>query len=98
MVHNMAIRINVNSEGTEVVVYLAGRLSGDDTKELRDTCDHIKEDFVLDLSKLLFADDAGVDVIREISEQGNKIRGVSQFIQLLVDKTFSQAADGEESL
>jgi len=89
MVHNMAIRINVNSEGPEVVVYIVGRLSGDVTKELRDTCDYIKEDFVLDLSKLLFADDVGVDVIREISEQGAKIRGASPFIQLLVDKKFS---------
>ena len=89
MIYNMAIYINVNSEGPEVVVCIAGRLSGDNTKELRDTCDHIKEDFVLDLSKLLFADDVGVDVIREISEQGAKIRGASPFIQLLVDKKFS---------
>jgi len=82
----MAIHINVNSEGPEVVVCIAGRLSGDDAKELRDTCDRIKEDFVLDLSKLLFADDAGVDVIHEVSEHGQKIRWASPFIRLLVGK------------
>jgi len=82
----MAIRIDMKSEGPEVVVYLAGRLSDDVTKQLRDTCDPIKGSFVLDLSKLLFADDAGINVIRAISEQGAKIRGASQFIQLLIKK------------
>ena len=97
MVCNMAFRIDINSEGPAVVVYVAGRLSGDATKLLRETCDPIKAAFVLDLSKLLFADDVGVDVIREISEQGAKIRGASPFIQLLVDKAFSQEADVEEN-
>jgi anti-anti-sigma regulatory factor len=86
----MTIRIDVNSEGDEVVVYLAGRLSKDATKELIDTCDQIKPGFVLDLSNLAFADDAGVDVIRAISDQEAKIRGASQFIQLLLNKTPGQ--------
>ena len=93
----MTIRIDMISEGPEVVVYLAGRLSEDVTKELIDTCDHIKGSFVLDLSNLLFADDAGIDAIRAISKQGAKIRGASQFIQLLINKTFSQQVGGEES-
>lgn len=97
MVCNMAIRIDINSEGPEVVVYLAGRLYDDDIKQLRDACDPIKGTFVLDLSKLLFADPAGVDTIREVSEQGTKIRGASQFIQLLVDKSFGNEEGGEES-
>jgi anti-anti-sigma regulatory factor len=86
----MTIRIDVNSEGDEVVVYLTGRLSEDAIKELIDTCGHIKPDFVLDLSGLLFADDAGVDVLREISDQAAKVRGASQFIQLLLNKTPGQ--------
>ena len=90
----MTIRITVSSEGPEVVVYLAGRLSEDAIKELIDTCDSIKGSFVLDLSKLFFADDAGIDVIRAISDQETKIRGASQFIQLLINKTFSREADG----
>ena len=97
IVYNMTIRIDVNSEGPEVVVYLAGRLSGDTTEELRDTCDSIEGAFVLDLSKLLFSDDAGINAIRELSGQGTKIRGASKFIQLLTNDAFSQEADGEES-
>jgi len=97
MINNMTIRIDVSSEGPEVVVYLAGRLSGDAYEQLRDTCDSINGTFVLDLSKLLFSDDAGIDVIRAISEQGAKIRGASKFIQLLTNDAFSQEADGEEN-
>ena len=93
----MTIRIDVNSEGDEAVVYLAGRLSKDATKELIDTCDQIKQGFVLDLSDLLFADDAGVDVLRVISDQAAKVRGASQFIQLLLNKTSGQEAGSEDS-
>jgi anti-anti-sigma regulatory factor len=85
--YNMTIRIDVNCEGPEDVVYLAGRLTGDAAKQLRDTCDAIDETFVLDLSKLLFADDAGIEVIRVISEQGTQIRGASPFIQLLTNES-----------
>ena len=95
MVYIMTIRIDVNPEGPEVVVYLAGRLSGDASEQLRDTCDSIDGTFVLDLSKLLFSDDAGIDVIRAISEQGTKIRGASKFIQLLTNETLSQKVDDE---
>ncbi|NOQ88123.1 MAG: hypothetical protein GQ550_04300 [Gammaproteobacteria bacterium] len=91
----MAIRIDVHTEGDEVVVYLAGRLSADAADQLSDTCDHIKGDLVLDLSKLLFADDAGVDVIRSISEQGTTIRDASPFIQLLLKKTNNELDDDE---
>ena len=93
----MTIRIDVNSEGDEVVVYLAGRLSEDATKELIDTCDQIKQGFVLDLSNLVFADDAGVDVIRAINDQAAKVRGASQFIQLLINKSPVHEADSKES-
>jgi len=96
MVYIMTIRIDVNSEGPEVVVYLAGRLAGDAAEQLSDTCGSINEAFVLDLSKLLFSDDAGIDVIRAISAQGTRIRGASKFIQLLTNETFSQEVDGEE--
>jgi len=81
----MAIRIDMKPEGPEVVVCLAGRLSGDDViKQLMDSCDAIKGSFVLDLSKLIFADNAGVEVIRTLRERGVHIRGASTFIQLLI--------------
>jgi anti-anti-sigma regulatory factor len=92
----MTIRIDVNSEGAEVVVYLAGRLSGGAAEQLRDTCDAINGAFVLDLSKLLFSDDAGIDAMRVIREQGTQIRGASQFIRLLANEALGWNADDEE--
>jgi len=97
MINNMTIRIDVSSEGPEVVVYLAGRLSGDTYEQLRDTCDAIKGTFVLDVSKLLFTDDSGITVLRTISAQGTRIRGASKFIQLLTNDALIQGTDGEES-
>jgi anti-anti-sigma regulatory factor len=95
--YSMTIHIDVKSEGPEVVAYLAGRLSENDVKQLRDTCDAINGTLVLDISKLLFTDDAGIDVMRVISAQGTQIRGASQFIQLLANDALSQGADDEES-
>jgi hypothetical protein len=40
---------------------------------------------VIDLSNLVFADDAGIDVIRTLSEKGAEVRGTSPFVQLLFD-------------
>lgn len=54
LVYNMTIRITVNSEGDEVVVYLAGRLSEDAIKEFVDTCDHIKGGLCAGLIKSSF--------------------------------------------
>ena len=91
----MAIRIDITSKGPAVVVHLAGRLSGGAGTELRKACDPIQGVFVLDLSKLLFADDAGIEVIRAVGAQGAEIRGASPFVQLLLDDTLGQETDGK---
>ena len=81
----MEIRIDITSEGPETVVYIIGRLSGAAVAELRKACDPIEGAFLLDLSNLLLADDAGIDVIRKLCEKGAEVRGASPFIQLLLD-------------
>jgi len=45
----------------------------------------MKGRFVLDLSKLKFADDAGAEAIRSLRERGADIRGASIFIKLLIN-------------
>ena len=82
---NMEIRIDITSEGPETVVHIAGRLSGVAVAQLRKACDPIEGAFVIDLSNLLFADDAGIDVVRKLCEKGTEVRGASPFIQLLLD-------------
>jgi len=92
----VAIRIDITSEGPETVVRTAGRLSGVAVAQLRKACDPIEGAFVLDLSNLLFADDAGIDVIHTIVEEGAEIRGASPFVKLLLDDTPGKETDGEE--
>jgi anti-anti-sigma regulatory factor len=81
----LLIKIDITSEGSETVVHIAGRLSGASVAQLRKACDPIEGAFVIDLSNLLFADDAGIDTIRTIGEKGAKVRGASPFVQLLLD-------------
>jgi len=80
----MDIRIDIESEGPEVVLHVAGRLTGQTTEQLADVCEPIEGHYVLDLSKLMFADDAGAEAIRTLREGGADIRGASTFIRLLI--------------
>jgi len=81
------IRIDITSEGSEQVVRVAGRLTGSAVEQLRKACAQRGGALVLDLSSLMFADDAGIEALRATGEKGAKIRGASPFIQLLLDDT-----------
>ena len=87
----MPIRIDVTTERNKVVVYVAGRLTGIEVTELRNTCESIEDSFVLDLSKLPFADDAGIDLIQVLSAKGVEVRGASAFIELLICRSAPRA-------
>jgi anti-anti-sigma regulatory factor len=81
----MSIRIDIQSEGPEFVLDVAGRLAGSDTAQLLSVCEQMEGRFVLDLSKLKFADEAGAEIIRSLCEGGASIRGASTFIELLIN-------------
>jgi anti-anti-sigma regulatory factor len=80
----MSIRIDIQSEDPDVVIDVAGRLTRLEAPQLLSVCVQMEPRFVLDLSKLKFADDAGVEVIRSLREGGASIRGASSFIELLI--------------
>ena len=81
----MEIRIDIESEGPDVVLRVAGRLTGPAIRQLSEACEPMNGRFVLDLSKLRFADDAGAEEIRKLRERGADIRGASFFIKLLIN-------------
>lgn len=83
---SVAVRIDIASEGPQTVVFIAGRLTGQAIVELREVCDPIEGAFVLDLSDLLAADDAGIKAMRTLGEKGAVVRGASPFIQMLLDE------------
>jgi len=80
----MDIRIDKEIEGNAIVLHVAGRLAGDAVAQLTDVCELVDDHYVLDLSKLMFADDAGAESIRALCERGADIRGASSFIKLLI--------------
>jgi len=81
----MEIRIDIESEGPDVVLHVAGRLTGTAITQLSAVCEPMESHYVLDLSKLMFADDAGAEVIRALCGRGAEIRGASTFIKLLIN-------------
>ena len=87
----MAIRIDIehidpgDAGGDTTVIRVAGRLTGDAITHLTQVCKSTDGSVVLDLSKLMFADDAGVEVIRALGRKGAGISGASSFIRLLID-------------
>ena len=85
MLEVMTIRIDIVSEGSDVVLHVAGRLTAPEIEQLVDVCDSMEGLFVLDISKLKFLDDAGTEVIRTLREKGAIIRGASSFIKLLIN-------------
>ena len=81
----MGIRIDIESEGHDVVFHVAGRLAGPAITQLEDVCEPVEGQYVLDLSDLIFADDAGAAAIRLLCEGGAEIRGASPFVKLLIN-------------
>ena len=80
----MDIRIDITSEGPVVVLHVAGRLAGAAIKELTKASEPMQGNLVLDLSRLMYADDAGVELLRSLRGQGAEIRGGSAFIRFLI--------------
>jgi anti-anti-sigma regulatory factor len=80
------LRIDINTREPVAVLELSGRLAGSTVKQLSDVSKSIEGLFVLDLSKLKFADDTGIDLIRMLRKKGAEIRGASIFINLLIKK------------
>jgi anti-anti-sigma regulatory factor len=81
----MNIRIDIETKGPVDVVHVSGRLVVSSIRQLTNVCEPMAGHFVLDLSKLLFADDAGINVIRGLREKGADISGASSFIRFLID-------------
>jgi len=81
----MDLRIDIKTEGPDVVLHVAGRLAGPAITQLSDVCESMEGHYVLDLSKLMFADDEGAEAIRTLRERGADIRGASSFIKLLIN-------------
>ena len=83
-----SIRIDIiTSDEPEDIVRLSGRLTEGEAFQLKKACNSIGKRFVLDLYDLLFADDAGINLLQELKKNGAEHRGASPFIQMLLDRS-----------
>jgi len=82
----MDIRIDIETNGPVDAVRVSGRLVMSSINQLTAICEPMESNFVLDLSELVFVDNAGADVIRGLREKGAEIHGASSFIRLLIDE------------
>ena len=80
----MDIRIDIETREPVDVVHVSGRLVMSSIEQLAAVCEPMESNFVLELSQLMFADKAAVEVIRSLHEKGAEIRGASSFIKLLI--------------
>jgi hypothetical protein len=81
----MAIRIDIETKEPADVIHVSGRLVISSIEQLTAVCEPMETNFVLELSELMFADNAAVEVIRSLQERGAEIRGASSFIKLLIN-------------
>jgi anti-anti-sigma regulatory factor len=81
----VTIRIDTTHNESATVVYVAGRLKGDAVGELSSECARIGGPFTLDLDDLVSADAAGIRLLRGLHKSGAEVRGLTPYLQLLVD-------------
>jgi len=81
----MNIRIDIESEGSVIVLHVAGHLDRTSIEQLTDVFESMEGNVALVLSELIFADDAGAEALRTLYEKGADIREASSFMRLLID-------------
>ena len=94
----MDIRIDIDSDGTQTIIRIAGRLTSTAVAQLKEACDLFEDPFVIDLSNLFFADDDGINAITALADQGAQIGGASPFVQLLLDSASRWESDAVLSI
>ena len=81
----MTVRIATTSVGERTVIQIAGRLDSREVPELDREIRSIVGRFVLDLSELISADEAGLKRLRELASSVAELRGASHYLQILLD-------------
>ena len=81
----MTFRITTD-RGAVTSVSVAGRLDDDGVGELLRTCSEGSSSLVIDLSQVVFADDAGVQALKDLRQRGATLVGARPYLALLLDQ------------
>ena len=77
----MTIRITSSSEGARIIIRVEGQLTAKDTSVLEAECRSGGFSQRLDLSGLLSADKAGIELLRSLQAKGTELYGASPYIR-----------------
>lgn len=82
----MTIYIKRTEEARETILTVDGWLEGDEADELLRVVGSAVAPVVLDLMELRSADERGVRTLLRLEGQGVEIRGVSDYLRLLMER------------
>lgn len=80
----MSVRFEKVTQGNRTIIQIAGDLRGRGVVELERLCREISGPVTLDLSCLQSSEDQGVNLIRELSQKGIELCGVTPYMNLLL--------------
>jgi len=80
-------RIDTSTDGSRTIVRVSGRMVGTTVEQVREICDRVEGEAVLELTNLVSADDDGIDLIRALEEASVEVRGVTPYIRYLLNDT-----------
>ena len=74
----------LNDHHREVVFRVDGQLRGEEVGQLREACRVEDVPIVLELADLQWVDGAGARFLRKLIAQGARVRGISPYVELLL--------------
>lgn len=83
---DMTVRITSSAEGGRTIIRVEGQLTARDTSLLEAECRSGGFPRRLDLSGLLSADGAGIELLRSLQAEGAELHSASPYIRRLLEK------------
>ena len=80
----MTVRLTSSTEGGRTIIRVEGQLTVEDTSVLEAECRSGGFSQQLDLSGLLSADKAGIELLRTLQAKGAELYGASPYIRRLL--------------
>jgi anti-anti-sigma regulatory factor len=81
----MNVRVTRTIDGFRTVLQIAGRLDSVGVSLLEEESRSVAGALVLDLSQLVSADEAGIEMLRQLVARGAELKGALPYVQMLVD-------------
>jgi anti-anti-sigma regulatory factor len=85
----MSVRITSTTESVGTVIRIAGKLRSEDVDELEREASAVSGPLMLDVSQLVSTDAAGAESLLILAHRGADLRGVSDYLALLLESSRS---------